>query len=641
MSGPHPRTAIEKIVGMHCVGWMRDIPPRAGDFVMIRPRRVMSHDNTSAIIDKFRLIAGRNAITSDPQQLVLVKDHDIQNHSTENHAKYAKISVFAERCGIRYEAPGRGIAHQVMIEEGHIRPGTLVVGSDSHSNMYGALAALGTPIVRTDAARIWYREETWWIVPRQARVTLRGEMQPGVCGKDVILALCAEFADGEVLNCAIEFAGDGVAELSIDDRLSIANMTTEWGALAGFFPQDARLDRYLDELGLPTDHPAPESDPDAVFEVEIELNLSTVSSTVSGPNTVSVTQPASSIPVNSIPINKAYLMSCVNGRLCDFEAAAARFGNGRTVAEGVSFYIGAASSTIEHEAKRTGVWQTLIDAGAIPLPPGCGACIGLGAGTLESGETGISATNRNFEGRMGARDASCYLASPVVVAESAACGYIAGPPMPESMVRASIQTTRSTVATDEDVVDIVPGFPSSISGRSIILTASDINTDGIYGKEVTYRDGVGFAEQGQYALLNYDPSFQSLVQTGDVLIAGDRFGMGSSREQAATALMSCGIGALICRSVNSTYLRNAINNGLIVITCPDLVDSLMSSIRQESVKRTAVGPSITIDFRNSVARAENRSYRIASLPTSAQELILDARSSLQHSSAAMPDGATS
>lgn len=632
------RTAIEKLAARHAIGWTSDQPPRAGDFVTLRPRHVMTHDNTSAVIPKFRAIAGADASVLDPTQPVFAIDHDIQNHSPENLGKYAKIRAFAERQGIRFFPPGRGIAHQVMIEEGFVTPGSLVVGSDSHSNMYGGVAALGTPVVRTDAAALWATGTMWWTIPPQVRVTLRGSLRPGVTGKDVILTLCSHFSSAEVLNTAVEFAGDGIASLTIDDRLTIANMTTEWGALVGFFPFDASLRQWLDARTDLLSHAATpaitrsdiarwwaerhhlETDPDATFVREIELDLDTVSPHVCGPNSITRGVPASELAREQIRIDKAYLMSCVNGRLPDLEAAAAVFAGSRRVAPHVKFYLAAASSDVQRAAEQNGTWQRLIDAGAIVLPSGCGACIGLGAGTLEPGEVGISATNRNFEGRMGSTDAACYLASPRIVAESAVRGFIASSHDEAIAVRATC-TERHTTAATPAPQQIIDGFPRQISGRSIVVTADDLNTDGIYGKDVTYRDDLSIAQQAEHAMRNYDPAFRSLVQPGDILIAGRNFGCGSSREQAATALLGCGIRFIVAASVSQTYQRNAFNNGLVVIECPALVDTMRGPIRDSDL-RTAVGSPLRIDFVTSTIQLTDRAFTFAPLNETAQRLIV-------------------
>lgn len=606
----------------------------------IRPRHVMTHDNTSAVIPKFHALAGPNARVEDPSQPVFAMDHDIQNHTPENLGKYAKIRAFAERHGIRYFPPGRGIAHQVMIEEDLVTPGSLVVGSDSHANMYGAIGALGTPIVRTDAAAAWATGETWWQVPEQVRVTLGGRLRPGVSGKDAVLALCAHFRSGEVQNTAIEFTGDGVETLSIDERMTIANMTTEWGALAGLFPFDEPLRKWLLERAnaiAPRSSPAftradvarwwsardeIRSDENAQYVREIELDLASVTPHVSGPNSITFARSAASFDDEPVRIDKAYLMSCVNGRLSDLEAAAAIFCAGRRVASHVRLYIAAASSEVQREAERRGVWRTLLDAGAVPLPPGCGACIGLGEGTLEPGEVGISATNRNFEGRMGARDAHCYLASPAVVAESAIRGQIASPTSLTGTLRATLCETMPARKDSVPITSLIPAFPREICARAVLLPTDSINTDGIYARDVTYRDDITRTQQGEFVMQNYDPTFRTIAQRDDVIVAGHRFGTGSSREQSATALQAFGVRVVIAASLSQTYQRNALNNGLITLECPELFNHLRETLGPARGARTIAGPQLRIDFATSSVWCADRVFSFRPLTEPAQRLIV-------------------
>ncbi|MBZ0170974.1 MAG: homoaconitase [Phycisphaerales bacterium] len=644
------QTAIEKIVERHAVGLGPGGRVRAGDYVTLRPKHLMTHDNTGAVIGKFLSIAGEHGKILNAEQPVFAIDHDIQNTSAENLGKYAKIERFAAKHGVDYYPPGRGIAHQVMIEEGYVTPGSLCVGSDSHSNIYGAIAACGTPVVRTDAAAIWATGETWWQVPDQVRVILTGRMPEGTTGKDVIITLCGHFNNDEVLNCCVEFAGDGVAGLSVEDRLTISNMTTEWGALTGFFPFDETLrDWLLDRADVfSTREPSStgrvpyirndiehlwlnrhdiNSDEGACFAKTLTLDLFTVSPHVSGPNSVKVMRPVAEMRDERVTINKAYLMSCVNGRLGDFEAAARIFtaddGSTRRVADGVGFYIAAASSVVQQQSQAKGYWGRLRNAGAIELPPGCGACIGLGAGTLEPGEVGVSATNRNFQGRMGSRDALCYLASPAVVAESAIRGYIASPGGSDAEVRGTIEV-HETPGRGAGEQSILGGFPDRITGRALYLPLDNLNTDGIYGKDVTYRDDITFAQQGRYAMLNYDPAFQEIAAGGDIIVGGRNFGSGSSREQAATALASKGIRLVIAATAGQTYKRNAFNNGFVVIECPGLTDQLaaMFAERANGGTRTIPGPEITVDFKRSAVTCEGKTHSFGALSETAQELVV-------------------
>src|SRR5664280_2505135 len=297
------QTIVEKIAQAHMAeGPGR--PLRAGDFLSIRPYRVMTHDNTSAVMKKFKAIGAKKV--HDPAQPVITADHDIQNREESNLAKYRSMEAFAREQGIDFYPPGTGIGHQIMVEKGYVLPGTFVA-SDSHSNMYGALGAIGTPVVRTDAAAIWATGEFWWQIPRTVQVVLEGQLAPGSTGKDVIVTLCGLYNQEEVLNAVVEFTGPGVASLSMDGRLSIANMSTEWGTLVGWFPVDGVTRIPEDKFAeWRTNPPAP--DKDATYAGRITLNLAEVTPHVSGPDTVQVMQSVAEIAKKKVAIQKAYLV---------------------------------------------------------------------------------------------------------------------------------------------------------------------------------------------------------------------------------------------------------------------------------------------------------------------------------------------
>ncbi len=640
-----PQTLVEKIAQRFAVGLPDGHTVHAGDFLTVRPAHVMTHDNTAAVIPKFVSMGATRV--ADPGQPVYALDHDIQNKSEGNLAKYAEIEAFAREQGVAFYPAGRGISHQVMVEEGYVIPGTFVVGSDSHSNLYGALGALGTPVVRTDAAAIWAIGKTWWQVPDVVRVNLTGHRQPGVSGKDVIIALVGVFNKDEVLNCCLEFTGPGVACLSIEERMTISNMTTEWGALAGLFPYDdatrdfllARADvfrargdtdpRLTPERIAQIELDLPAADPDAVYAKKLDFDLSAVTPFVAGPNEVKTITSLPDIEEKGVRINKAFLMSCVNARLEDFEAAAFVI-KGQKVHDGVKFYIAAASSEIEEQAKKRGYWESLTDAGAIALPSGCGACSGLGVGPLDDGEVGISATNRNFKGRMGSRESFVYLASPAVVAASAVAGKIAGPQrssssgalLREAMEKASATRVTERSAASVSELSILDGFPTSIEGDLLFAPKDNLNTDGIYGKEFTYREDLTPQEMGDAAMLNYDPNFQTIAKDGDILVGGYNFGSGSSREQAATALKYRGLKMVIAGSYSQTYKRNAFNNGYIVIECPGLVDELKAAHADDPAPTIRTSRRARVDFTQARIESDGKTYPFAPLGEVAQELIV-------------------
>lgn len=628
-----PQNLVEKLTQRHAM----DLEPgqlvRSGDLLSIRPAHVMTHDNTGAVIPKFRSIGARQL--ADPNQPVFALDHNVQDRSEANLAKYARIEAFAREMGVPFFPAGRGIGHQIMVEEGFAWPGTLMVASDSHSNMYGGVGCLGTPVVRTDAAAIWATGQTWWQVPPVARVTLSGTLRPGVTGKDLILTLCGDFNQDEVLNHAVEFSGPGVAALSIDDRLAVANMTTEWGALVGLFPIDERLLEWLEaRVAARPGHPRlrrerlaelraepPAADPGARYALELEVELDSIRPWVAGPNSVKRARPVAALDSERIAVQKAYLVSCVNSRSSDL-AQAADVLRGRTVAPGVEFYVSAASSEVQAAAEAEGNWEILLQAGARTLPPGCGPCIGLGTGLLEEGETGISATNRNFKGRMGHADSLAYLASPAVVAASAAAGYITGPqPLTDGAPALRLQRPL-LVRPASTAVRVIEGFPAILEGELVFCDVDNLNTDGIYAGKWTYQDEMGPADQAAVVMENYDPAFRQLARRGDLLVGGFNFGTGSSREQAATALKHFGIQLVLAGSFSETYKRNALNNGFLALEAPELVAALREAFPGKTLATRRTGWMARLDVRESVLLADGRRFPLFPVGTAAQELIL-------------------
>lgn len=631
------QTIVEKIAQAH-MAEEPSRPLRAGDFLSIRPYHVMTHDNTSAVMKKFKAVGAQKVY--DPAQPVITADHDIQNTEESNLARYRSMEVFARAQGIDFYPPGSGIGHQIMVEKGYVLPGKFMVASDSHSNMYGALGAIGTPVVRTDAAAIWATGEFWWQIPRTVQVVLEGQLAAGSTGKDVIVTLCGLYNQEEVLNAAVEFTGPGVASLSMDARLSIANMSTEWGTLVGWFPVDEVTLRYLEARNrelqaqgvtrIPEDKfeewrtnpPAP--DKDAIYAGRITLNLAEVTPHVSGPDTVQVMQSVAAIAKKKVAIQKAYLVSCVNSRLEDLEAAA-KVLQGKKVAASVKFYLAAASRAVQEEAEKRGVWQTLLDAGAHPLPSGCGPCIGLGTGLLEAGEVGVSATNRNFKGRMGSRDARCYLGSPEVVAASAVAGYICGPVEIEGREPAKRFEELAASSAPAERVEILPGFPQRVQGRLIFLPQDNLNTDGIYGKDYTYREDMTPEMMASVVMENYDPRFAERTREGDVMVGSFNFGTGSSREQAVTALKYKGVPVVIAGSFSQTYLRNAFNNGFLCIEAPELVSRLRAKFADAIARKDKTiipGDEVEVDFSASTIRYADEQFVFPALGSVPQSLVI-------------------
>ena len=339
-----------------------------------------------------------------------------------------------------------------------------------------------------------------------------------------------------------------------------------------------------------------------------------------------------------VAIQKAYLLSCVNSRIEDLEEAALVLLN-KKVAPSVKFYLGAASKLVQEEAERRGIWRTLVEAGATTLPAGCGPCIGLGVGLLEAGEVGISATNRNFKGRMGSRDAQCYLGSPAVVAASAVAGYICGPEALKRPANAradrrpqggmlarykNLQASRPSETAGE-TVEIIPGFPERVKGRLVFVPKDNLNTDAIYPGSYTYRDDVSPEMMAEVVFANYDPEFPGLTRSGDVVVGGANFGTGSSREQAATCLKAKGIPLVIAASFSQTYLRNAFNNGFLCIEIPKLVKKLKADFAAQIAageKTIIPGDEIAIDFTSGVVTWRGDAFHFPPLGSVPQSLVV-------------------
>ncbi len=335
-------------------------------------------------------------------------------------------------------------------------------------------------------------------------------------------------------------------------------------------------------------------------------------------------QSLAEIEKKKVAIQKAYLISCVNSRLEDLAAAAAVL-KGRKIASGVKFFLSAASKWVQEEAERRGIWQTLMDAGAQALPSGCGPCIGLGVGLLEAGEVGISATNRNFKGRMGSRDAKCYLASPEVVASSAVAGYIRGPhefanPAPQRAYSEFV-----SASSGAEKVEILAGFPQRVQGRLVFMPQDNVNTDAIYGKDYTYRDDMTPEMMAKVVMENYDPQFAERTKAGDVIVSQFNFGTGSSREQAVTCLKAKGIPLVIAASFSQTYLRNAFNNGFLCIEVPEFLARVREQFAGEiaAKEKTIIpGDDVDIDFTSSTISWRGETFVFPALGSVPQSLVI-------------------
>lgn len=395
----------------------------AGEFVVADIDLALLHDIFAAqVFDMLRDVGSDGVF--DPDRTVVVIDHLVPAPTAEAAALHQRIRAHVARLGITafYDA-GEGICHQLLPERGHIRPGMLVVGTDSHTTTYGALGAGGTGIGTSDMVYALATGRLWFRVPETLRFELTGDLGPAVSWKDVILYLAGRFGADAAQYKAMEFGGPAVANADMSSRLTVSNMAVEMGAKFGLFAADEVTDAYLREHGGSGSEPF-EPDPDASYEAVHQISLADLPPQVAMPHEVD--RVGSIEDVAGITINQAFIGSCTNGRIEDLRAAAEVL-EGHHIAPGVRLLVAPASRSVLQEAMKTGVLASLVDAGASVLPPGCGPCFGGHGGLLGPGERCIGTSNRNFIGRMGSAEAEIFLASPATVAASALAGHIADP----------------------------------------------------------------------------------------------------------------------------------------------------------------------------------------------------------------------
>jgi homoaconitate hydratase family protein len=394
-----------------------------GEIVDAYPDVVMSHTATWRSVSAMKRIGATTLY--DPDRLAIVLDHT-SPAKTEKYAQDQQTSRnFAREYGIKkfYDVDA-GIAHLVLMENGHIKPGDLVVGTDSHCTIYGALGALGSGIGYTEVTSVWVTGKLWMKVPTTIKFVLNGKFNAGVSAKDLMLYLIGKLgADGCGYKSA-EFYGDAMPDMSISERMTIANLAMEMGSKCVFVPPDERTAEYLrGRLGDFAAYQPVYADPDATYEQEITVKLSDLEPMVACPHQVENTKPVGEVV--GTRIDQAFLGSCANGKYEDL-VVAAKILAGKRVDPRVRLLVTPGSKQIMLEAMKSGVLQTLIESGALVTNPGCSACAGDG-GMMADGEVSLSTANRNFLGRMGSNKSSIYLSSPATLAASALKGTIADP----------------------------------------------------------------------------------------------------------------------------------------------------------------------------------------------------------------------
>ena len=430
-------TMSQKILAAHATGragHSRPAEVRPGELVMAQLDLVLGNDITAPVAIKEFPKFGR-AHVFDREKIALVPDHFTPNKDVKSAAQCAAMRRFAQEQGIVncFEVGHDcGIEHALLPEKGLVTAGDLVIGADSHTCTYGALGAFSTGVGSTDMAAGMASGETWFRVPSAIKVVLRGKPRKWVGGKDAILHLIGLIGVDGARYKSLEFAGDGVAALWMDDRFTIANMAVEAGAKNGIFPVDEKTLAYIDahKQGGPQSSATARpprvfaADPDADYERVVEIDLSELEPTVAFPHLPSNTRLARD--AGDVRIDQVVIGSCTNGRISDLRVAAEAM-RGRRVADGVRAIVIPATQRIYLQALDEGLLRTFVEAGCVVSPPTCGPCLGGHMGILAKDERCVATTNRNFVGRMGHVDSEVYLASPAVAAASAVAGHIATP----------------------------------------------------------------------------------------------------------------------------------------------------------------------------------------------------------------------
>ena len=362
----------------------------------------------------------------DKDKIALVPDHFVPNKDIKSaeHCKCVREFAYRNQITNYFEVGEMGIEHALLPEKGLVVAGDVVIGADSHTCTYGALCAFSTGVGSTDMAAGMATGKAWFKVPSAIRVTLTGSLPKWVSGKDVILHLIGKIGVDGALYKSLEFTGDGVSSLCMDDRFTIANMAIEAGAKNGIFPVDDQALSYIKEHSSKTPV-VYEADADAVYDEEITIDLSSLRPTVAFPHLPENTKTIDEI-TDEIKIDQVVIGSCTNGRMEDMRMAASIL-KGKKVADCVRVIVIPATQQIYLDCIKEGITEIFIEAGAIVSTPTCGPCLGGHMGILAKGERAVSTSNRNFVGRMGHTQSEVYLASPAVAAASAVAGYIADP----------------------------------------------------------------------------------------------------------------------------------------------------------------------------------------------------------------------
>jgi homoaconitate hydratase family protein/3-isopropylmalate dehydratase small subunit len=565
----------------------------AGSIVFYKPDIILSHDNTASIESTFRKMGGNRV--HDPGQLLIVLDHNAPPTSSKLANDYQQIRTFVRDQGVtHFHDAGEGICHQLM--EKYARPGKVVVGSDSHTCTAGAFNAFATGIDRTETAGLWKQGETWFRVPDSMKITLHGRLPENVYAKDLALYIIGMIGSSGADYMSVEYHGKGVKTLQVADRMTIANLASEMGAKNAVFPADEQLAEYLGEKSTGI-----WADTDATYLKEYEIDLSGLFPLAACPHHVDHVKSIDEI--SGTPIGQALIGTCTNGRLEDLRIAAALL-KGKKVAQGVQLLVTPASRDIYLQAVKEGLVEIFLTAGANILTPSCGPCLGTGQGIPPDGINIISTANRNFLGRMGNPKSAIYLASPATVALSAIKGEITSPA--RTMIKSKFPYHIEQTAT----ITVPASDSRYINGVWNYKDADNLNTDQMFAGNLTYEINSSQPEKiAPHLLKGFDEQFATRVTPGDIMVCGENFGCGSSREHPAVGLVYLEIKAVLVKSVSRIFFRSAVNQGLPILVIPEAVEAYQQ------------GDKVQIDMAGGVIAIADKVFSFSPLPEKLMEIL--------------------
>src|SRR3989339_1770480 len=411
------KTIAEKILSNHS-----NTDSYAGDIVIADLDFMIGQDGTSGIaIDSFNNMGTKKVF--DPSKITIIIDHSSPSPNSGVSAIHKKIRDFTKAQGIKLYDIGCGVCHQITPEQGHVVPGNLVIGADSHTCTYGAINVFSTGIGSTDLAAGMISGKLWFKVPETMKVVYKGKLPKGIYSKDLILKLIGDITADGATYMALEIEGDAISELSVDARFTISNMAIECGAKVGLMQADGKVLEWVKKHSKKKAN-AVSADKDAKYAKVVEIDAAKLEPQIAKPHTVDNVVPISQI--GEVPIQQGFIGTCTNGRLEDFQIAA-KILKGKKVHPDCRLIIAPASKDILMDMIKDGTYQTLLDAGAVAVTPGCGPCVGTHNGVPSDGEKVISTANRNFKGRMGNVNSFIYLGSPATVAASMIEGKISDP----------------------------------------------------------------------------------------------------------------------------------------------------------------------------------------------------------------------